>query len=209
MIKVNKHKRLNPETAPKRIEAIKAAHDPSRRGLVYKGLPYIIEDGEVWTCYQGAETLTDYSAYADPPEANPTLMKKTENTIRGRKVVQQGNRLVVEIQTGRGKAFTNIAKEELTTATRKLGSNRGKTRLWLEGNILENQGWTTGDKFDVILIDGVLKYVKNPNGSRKVAGKVGRPIIDTNTNTISDTLSSLPGEVVNVIATAESITVQK
>lgn len=136
-------------------------------------------------------------------------MKKTENTIQGRKVVQQGSRLVVEIQTGRGKAFANIAKEELTQATRKLGSNRGKTRLWLEGNILANHGWTTGDKFDVVMIDGVLKYAKNTNGKRKVAGKPGRPIIDTNTNAISDTLNALPGDVVNVIATREAITIQK
>jgi len=136
-------------------------------------------------------------------------MKKTAITIRGRKVVQQGNRLVVEVNTGRGKVFANISKEELTQAKRKLGSNRGKTRLWLEGNILESQGWHTGDKFDVILIDGVLKYVKNPNGKRKVAGKPGRPIIDTNTDKISQTLNASPGEVVNVIATSESITIQK
>lgn len=136
-------------------------------------------------------------------------MKKTENTIRGRKVIQQGNRLVVEVNTGRGKGFANIPKEDLTQAKRKLGSNRGKTRLWLEGNILSNHGWTTGDKFDVILIDGVLKYVKNSNGKRKVAGKIGRPIIDTNTDKISQTLNASPGEVVNVIATSEAITVQK
>jgi len=136
-------------------------------------------------------------------------MKKTENTIHGRKVIKQGARLVVEVNTGRGKGFANIAKEELTTATRKLGSNRGKTRLWLEGNILSGQGWTTGDRFDVILIDGVLKYVKNPNGKRKVAGKIGRPIIDTNTDKLSTTLNAKAGEVVNVIATREAITIQK
>lgn len=134
-------------------------------------------------------------------------MKKI--TIQGRKVVQQGNRLVLEVNTGRGKAFANIPKEALTQAKRKLGSNRGKTRLWLEGNILESQGWTTGDRFDVVMIDGVLKYAKNTNGKRKVAGKVGRPIIDTNTNAISDTLNAKAGEVVNVIATATTITIQK
>lgn len=96
-----------------------------------------------------------------------------------------------------------------TTAKRKLGSNRGKTRLWLEGNILENHGWTTGDKFDVVMIDGVLKYVKHSNGKRKVAGKPGRPIIDTNTDKISHTLNAKPGDVVNVIATSEAITIQK
>jgi hypothetical protein len=137
------------------------------------------------------------------------MKKEQELTIRGRKVIKQGNRLVVEVNTGRGRAFANIPKEDLTQATRKLGSNRGKTRLWLEGNILANQGWHTGDRFDVVWIDGVLKYAKNPNGKRKVAGKIGRPIIDTNTNTISDTLNAKPGDVVNVIATADSITVQK
>ena len=136
-------------------------------------------------------------------------MKKTENTIRGRKVIKQGNRLVVEVNTGRGKAFASVSKEDLTQATRKLGANRGKTRLWLEGNILENHGWTTGDRFDVIMIDGVLKYAKNPNGKRKVAGKVGRPIIDTNTDKLSTTLNASPGDIVNVIATAQSITIQK
>ena len=136
-------------------------------------------------------------------------MKKTENTIRGRKVITQGNRLLVEIQTGRGKAFANVSKEDLTQVTRKLGSNRGKTRLWLEGAILSTHGWTTGDRFDVILIDGVLKYAKNSNGKRKVAGKIGRPIIDTNTDKLSTTLNAKPGDVVNVIATADSITVQK
>jgi hypothetical protein len=137
------------------------------------------------------------------------MKNEQELTIRGRKVIKQGSRLVVEVNTGRGKAFANIPKEDLTTATRKLGSNRGKTRLWLEGNILENQGWHTGDRFDVILIDGVLKYAKNTNGKRKVAGKPGRPIIDTNTNAISDTLNAKAGEVVNVIATREAITIQK
>ena len=136
-------------------------------------------------------------------------MKKTAITIRGRKVIKQGNRLVVEVNTGRGKGFANIPKEDLTQATRKLGSNRGKTRLWLEGAILSAQGWTTGDRFDVILIDGVLKYAKNTNGKRKVAGKIGRPIIDTNTDKLSDTLNAKAGDVVNVIATADSITVQK
>lgn len=136
-------------------------------------------------------------------------MKKTAITIRGRKVIQQGDRLVVEVNTGRGKGFANIPKEDLTQVTRKLGSNRGKTRLWLEGNILSSQGWHTGDRFDVILIDGVLKYAKNTNGKRKVAGKPGRPIIDTNTDKLSTTLNAKAGDVVNVVATREAITVQK
>jgi hypothetical protein len=71
MIHVSPHKRLNPETAPKLIAAIKAVHNPSERGLVYRGLPYIIEADEVWTCYQGAEKTADYCAYSDPQTTNP------------------------------------------------------------------------------------------------------------------------------------------
>ena len=92
--------------------------------------------------------------------------------------------------------------------TRKLGSNRGKTRLWLEGNILSDKGWECGNRFDVILMDGVLRYVKNPDGKRKVAGKVGRPIIDTNTDKISSTLNTEPGNKVGVTVLTTSITVQ-
>jgi len=136
-------------------------------------------------------------------------MKKTQLTINGRKVIKQGTRLVVEVNTGRGRAFANIAKEDATRATRKLGSNRGKTRLWLEGNILQRHGWQPGDRFDVIWIDGVMRYAKYAEGQRKVAGKPGRPIIDTNTDKISQTLNANAGEVVNVIATREAITIQK
>ena len=92
--------------------------------------------------------------------------------------------------------------------TRKLGSNRGKTRLWLEGNILSDKGWECGNRFDVILIDGVLKYSKNTEGKRKVAGKPGRPIIDTNTDKISETLNTTAGTKVGVTVLTTSITVQ-
>ena len=40
-------------------------------------------------------------------------MKKTALTINGRKIVRQGKRLVVEINTGRGKAFTHLTKENI------------------------------------------------------------------------------------------------
>ena len=100
-------------------------------------------------------------------------------------------------------------KEETPmTYTRKLGSNRGKTRLWLEGNILSDKGWECGNRFDVILIDGVLKYAKNTEGKRKVAGKPGRPIIDTNTDKISETLNTTTGTKVGVTVLTTSITVQ-
>ncbi len=40
-------------------------------------------------------------------------MKETAITINGRKIVKQGKRLVVEINTGRGKAFAHVTKEDM------------------------------------------------------------------------------------------------
>jgi len=98
---------------------------------------------------------------------------------------------------------------EETTAQRKLGANRGKTRLWLEGNILSDSNWNRGDSFDVLWLDGVLRYIKNPNGSRKVAGTDARPIIDTNTDKLATTLHATTGEKVSITVTPNSITIQK
>lgn len=100
-----------------------------------------------------------------------------------------------------------------TTATRKLGKNRGKLRLWIEGAVLALNGWTKGKPFncqwmtsDTGALAPVLCYFKNEGLApkvfddtpvtaskprrRKVAGTADRPIIDTNT----DELAQLGGE---------------
>ncbi len=105
--------------------------------------------------------------------------------------------------------FQKAAENPPKTAQRKLGANRGKTRLWLEGNILSESNWKRGDAFDVIWLDGVLRYIKNPNGSRKVAGTEARPIIDTNTDKLATTLHASTGDKVNITVTSQSITIQK
>ena len=105
--------------------------------------------------------------------------------------------------------FQKAVEQPPTTAQRKLGANRGKTRLWLEGNILSESNWNRGDAFDVIWMDGVLRYIKNPNGSRKVAGTEARPIIDTNTDKLASTLHATTGDKVNITVTSKSITIQK
>jgi len=94
-------------------------------------------------------------------------------------------------------------------AKRKLGANRGKTRLWLEGKLLSEKGWSQGDRFLVAYLDGVVIYAKAPNGARKVAGSHERPIIDTNTDKLSTSLNAMTGEVVNVSSLSASITIQK
>jgi hypothetical protein len=105
--------------------------------------------------------------------------------------------------------FQKAVENPPKTAQRKLGSNRGKTRLWLEGKLLSESNWKRGDYFDVIWLDGVLRYIKNPNGSRKVAGTEARPIIDTNTDKLAATLHATTGEKVNITVTPNSITIQK
>jgi len=105
--------------------------------------------------------------------------------------------------------FQKAVEETPKTAQRKLGSNRGKTRLWLEGKLLSESNWKRGDYFDVIWLDGVLRYIKNPNGSRKVAGTEARPIIDTNTDKIATTLHASTGDKVSITITSNSITIQK
>jgi len=101
------------------------------------------------------------------------------------------------------------AEETPKTAQRRLGLNKGKVRLWIEGKLLSDSNWKRGDAFDVIWLDGVLRYVKNPNGSRKVAGTEARPIIDTNTDKLTTTLHATTGEKVSLTVTSSSITIQK
>lgn len=75
--------------------------------------------------------------------------------------------------------------------TIKIGTNRGVARLWLEGKCLEQHGWTTGVGFVYSINKDCIIYTKaqkTPNGKpRRVAGKEGRPVIDTNNKMITAT----------------------
>jgi hypothetical protein len=71
------------------------------------------------------------------------------------------------------------------TITRKIGLNRGVSRLWLEGSVLSSNGFNHGSLFDVeatITDNGkpCLMISLDSKGSRKVAGNPLRPIIDIN-----------------------------
>ena len=81
--------------------------------------------------------------------------------------------------------------------TRNIGQNRGKTRIWLEGKLLLEHGWNRGDTFNAHFDeqDGAIHYVKISNGTRKVAGTPERPIIDTNTPKVGQTLGQTSGAV--------------
>ena len=72
------------------------------------------------------------------------------------------------------------------TATRKVGLNRGKPRLWIEGKLLIDAGLDHGQRWDIVPMDDGFKIVRNPAGKRKVAGKPGRPIIDITGSTLGN-----------------------
>ena len=91
------------------------------------------------------------------------------------------------------------------TTSRKLGMNKGKLRLWIEGSDLLINSWFHGDKFNIEYHQNKVTYTKDVNGKRKVAGKIGRPIIDTNT----DKLQILGNGTVFISITANQIVITK
>lgn len=68
------------------------------------------------------------------------------------------------------------------TYTRKIGNNRGKLRLWLEGAILKDNGFNKGDKYSLVDLNNAYLVVLDPDGKRKIAGTEDRPIIDINSS---------------------------
>ena len=69
--------------------------------------------------------------------------------------------------------------------TRKIGMNRGNPRLWLEGKLLLDNGFTHGLRYTVtrhgneFSLD-CLTITLDTSGARKIAGTPQRPIIDIN-----------------------------
>jgi hypothetical protein len=65
--------------------------------------------------------------------------------------------------------------------TTKIGTNRGKARVWLQGDVLTEAGFKRGMKYTVIITVGELLITLDKDGDRHVSGKPGIPIIDINT----------------------------
>ena len=91
--------------------------------------------------------------------------------------------------------------------SRKIGRNRGKSRLWLEGACLADAGWKRGDRFAISFGAGRITITRETDGPRKVAGTDARPIIDTNTDKLTDALGVAIGDRVRVVVTPDVITV--
>ena len=87
-----------------------------------------------------------------------------------------------------------------------VGSNRGKTRIWIQGQILKKFGWEKSTPFNVTIGDGVITYSKSKDGARKVAGDENRPVIDTNSHAVGKTLGEA-GTKVEVTFSRGKITI--
>jgi len=73
--------------------------------------------------------------------------------------------------------------------TRKIGLNKGKRRIWLEGAVLTDNGINHGMRFNVVNQDNALVISIDPDGKRKIAGRVDRPVIDMSAATITDSFA--------------------
>lgn len=80
--------------------------------------------------------------------------------------------------------------------TRKIGLNRGKARLWLEGAILSDNGFSHGDTWELVQEEGELRLKATQGGSRRIAGKPERPIIDINSAAMLADFT--PGQIVTL-----------
>ena len=60
----------------------------------------------------------------------------------------------------------------------KIGANRGRPRIWLEGKRLTAAGIGRGDRVRTHKADDGVNIAIDPDGRRKVSGKGDRPIID-------------------------------
>ena len=89
--------------------------------------------------------------------------------------------------------------------TRKIGQNKGKPRIWLEGKELTAFGIKHGQRWNVTVAPNTIVIEVAADGKRKIAGTAARPIIDMTGGTvsgaefISDTISVTAGKKPGVI----------
>ena len=86
----------------------------------------------------------------------------------------------------------------MNTFTRKIGMNRMKVRLWIEGAILNTNGFEHGKRFNVENANGRMTITVSLDGKRKISGKKGREVIDMSAGTIT---ASFPTAAKNDVMT--------
>ena len=92
-------------------------------------------------------------------------------------------------------AATITPQPQARTLQRKIGSNKGKPRLWIEGKALIEAGLPHGTRWDLVSASqGALCITANEKGSRKVAGSPDRPVIDVTASSL-DPLRDAQGDM--------------
>ena len=86
----------------------------------------------------------------------------------------------------------------MKTIIRKIEMNRGKARLWIEGDSLQSMGWTKGKRYDVSFKGDQIELTACDNGKRKIAGTDSRPIIDINTDKLRQSVGNAETVTVTV-----------
>jgi hypothetical protein len=84
--------------------------------------------------------------------------------------------------------------------TRKIGLNRGKRRLWLEGEVLSSNSFYRGDKFTAVIEKDELQIYADPDGNRTIAGTADRPIIDINSDKLFAQLGWESGDQIEILS---------
>jgi len=93
-----------------------------------------------------------------------------------------------------------LERENMQIIERKIGQNRGRARVWLEGKFLTAAGWTRGTRYDVCTTAGQIVLSRSPNGARKVCGKTGKhPIIDVCNQQLAEILAPSGRVIVDVL----------
>jgi hypothetical protein len=91
----------------------------------------------------------------------------------------------------------------------RIGANRGKARLWLEGAWLAQFGFTKGAAFYIAVSDGptltITLGASEEHRARRVSGKGDRPIIDI----AGDVLAPLDGKDLELHASAGRMIVKE
>ena len=101
----------------------------------------------------------------------------------------------------------------MTTYTVKLGRNRGKRRIWLEGKRLSDNGWQAKetpyfvDRTPTRSNRPTLRLVRSWTGDKRVSGKADKPIIDICTVWLEDFFWP-DTERLEVSITRETITIR-
>lgn len=96
----------------------------------------------------------------------------------------------------------------MKTLTRKIGLNRGKPRLWLEGKVLLDNGFGHKIAWDAVRFPDPtnpewpsIDLIAGSGRSRLVAGSPTRPVIDINSKELLAGFT--PGEEVTIAILSE------